>query len=191
MQMCQTGRALFSSRLTSNTSNVISQQIIAWGQNESSKEVFQMKKRHKIILNLLIVAFILFFFECGSQKASPIKIKSIKRAHRVLLGSSTRYQELTPKNSQTAEILVLKIKGISVDEFQNIQKSEDKEIYVAAGEQKFKPNFTRSGVIGGKRSIEIYVVVPKNALNLTLNIGAYPPRTFKVKGKIHDELRDW
>jgi len=149
-----------------------------------------VKRRHQIIFYLLIAIFVFFSFECGSKNGSPIKIKSAKRAKKAFIGTPGRYQELTPVGFGTRVVLALKIKGISIDEFQNIQKSDEEEIYIAAGGLKFKPSVTRSGVIGGKKNIELFIVVPKDALELTLYVGSYPPKTFKVKGKILDELRD-
>lgn len=150
-----------------------------------------MKRRHQIILYLLIVTLIIFSFECGSQNASPIKIESTERANRVLLGGSFNRQELVPKDRKTGVILVLKIKGISIKEFQNISNNKKEDIYIVAEEQKFRPSVTRSGTIGGKESIELFVGVPRDALELTLYIGSYAPKTFKVKGKILDELKEW
>jgi hypothetical protein len=150
-----------------------------------------VKRRPQIILYLLIVTLIIFSFECGSQNASPIKIESTERANRVLLGGSLNRQELVPKDHKTGVILVLKIKGISIEEFQNISNNEEEDIYIMAEEQKFSASVTRSGTIGGKERIELFVGVPRDALELTLYVGSYPPRTFKVKGKIIDELTEW
>jgi hypothetical protein len=161
------------------------------GKNESIKEVVRMKRRHQIILFLSIVVFALFSLECGSKNGSPIKIKSAKRANRVLLGTSQfNSREIYPIDRKTGVILVLKIKGISIKAFQNIDKSDEEEIYVMAGEQKFKPTVMRYGTIAGKEGIELYIGVPRDVLELTLYVGSFPPKTFKVKGKILDELRD-
>jgi hypothetical protein len=60
-----------------------------------------------------------------------------------------------------------------------------------AGERQCRPNITSSGIIDGKKIIRLCVVVPKDAQELTLFIGTYPPKTFKVNGKIYNELKDW
>lgn len=145
------------------------------------------KEKSQVVLYFLILIFTVFLFKCGLQNASPIKIKYAKRAHRILLGDPINHQRLTPAYPEKSVVLDFQIKGISVDEFRSIDKEN---MYVMAGEHRCYPNITQSGTIGGKEVIRLCIVVPKDVQKFTLHLGSYP-QTFKVKGKIYDELTDW
>lgn len=146
------------------------------------------QNNYRIVICFLLLTATILLLHCGSQNASPIKIKSAKRAYKLLSGDRFRPQELTPVNPATHVVLDLQIKGISIDDFNNIDQDNK---YIIAGERICRPNITSSGIYGGKKKIRLCVVVPKDAQELTLYIGSYPPKTFKVKGKIYNELKDW
>lgn len=147
----------------------------------------QIKSR---LFLLFFVALFLFSICCSSNNGSPIKIQSAKRYQKLLLGSAMNPQELSATNPETDIVLDLRIKGISVEEFQASGKEEGK-IYVMAGERQCIPNIKVSGEIGGRTIIRICVIVPKDVMELTLFVGSYPEKTFKVEKKIKDELSDW
>lgn len=146
------------------------------------------QNKYKIITCILIFTFTFLFFHCGSQSSSPLKIKSSKRAHKLLIGDRTRYHELTPVNPATHVILDLYIDGISTDDFSNANRDS---VYVMAAGQICGPQITQSGIVNGKKTIRLCLAVPREASELTLQIGSFPPKTFTVKGKIYDELKDW
>lgn len=150
--------------------------------------VLIQQKKYKVVLCLLIFSFIFLILHCGSQNSSPLKIKGTKRANKLLTGDRMRYQELKPSNPATHVVLDLSINGISTDNFNN---ADGDSKYIMSGGQIYRPHITQSGIIGGKKKIRLCVVVPKNAQELTLHIGTFPPKTFKVKGKIYNELKDW
>jgi len=97
-------------------------------------------------------------------------------------------QELTPVNPATHVVLDLLINGISIDDFNNAGRDSK---YIMAKGQLYRPHITQSGIISGKKKIRLCVVVPKDVQELTLHIGSFSPKTFKVKGKIYNELKDW
>ena len=150
--------------------------------------VFSRQKEYKHAISFLILTWTILFLHCSSQNASPIKIKSVERTHRLLVGDRTNHQTLTPVNPATHVVLDLQIKGISPDEFNGI---DIKNKYIFAAGQQFRPHITSAGIFAGKKKIRLCVIIPKDAQELTLHVGSYAPRTFKVKGKIHDELKDW
>ena len=149
--------------------------------------VFSRQKENKLAICFLIFTVTILWLHCGSG-GSPIKIKSAKRAYKLLVGDRFHPQELTPVNPATHVVLDLQIKGISIDDFNNIDQDNK---YIIVGERICRPNITSSGIYGGKKKIRLCVVVPKDAQELTLYIGSFTPKTFKVKGKIYNELKDW
>ncbi|MBN1387105.1 MAG: hypothetical protein JW965_01575 [Bacteroidales bacterium] len=139
------------------------------------------KKKFRIALNLLIIAFTIILLNCSS---SPIKIKYAERTYKLI----TDTHELTPVSNDSSIVLDLKINGIGIDEFNTVDKDS---IYILAGENRCQPFITRSGIIGGEKTIRFAFIIPVDVLELTLHIGSYPPKTFKVDEKIYSELKDW
>lgn len=139
------------------------------------------KKKFRIAFYLFIIASAIILFNCSS---SPIKIKHAQRTYKLI----TDTHELTPVSNNSSIVLDLKINGISVDEFNNVDKDS---IYIMAGGIRCQPFITRSGIIGGEKTIRFAFVIPIDVLELTLYIGSYPPKTFKVDEKIYSELKGW
>lgn len=139
------------------------------------------KSKFRNAFYLLIIAYAIILFNCSR---SPIKIKHAERTYKLI----TDTHELTPVSNDSSIVLDLKINGISIDEFNNVDKDS---IYIIAGENRFQPFITRSGIVGGEKTIRFAFIVPVDVLELTLYIGSYPPKTFKVKEKIYPELKDW
>ena len=99
----------------------------------------------KVAFYFSILTFTVLSLNCDSQNNSPIKIKSAKRAYQILVGRSPAdCRELTPVNPETSVVLDLQIKGISIDEFRNIDTDH---IYVMAEGQRYHTSITQSGII--------------------------------------------
>jgi|GEM_PF-5791881 len=145
-------------------------------------------KKDVIAIALFVVTSAVWFVRCGSQEDSPIKIQSARRAYKLLVGDSMQHQKLTPFNPETHVVLDLRIDGISTDDFNNADKDSKS---VTANGGIFRPNITTSGIKGGKKIIRLCVIIPKEKQELTVHIGSFPPKRFRVKGEIYDELKDW
>ena len=135
-----------------------------------------------LVLGTILIAFGL---TCCSQTGtdSPIKVLSAKRGKSYT--SSPMGQELTATHPQEDVVLVLEIGGISVEEFRKI---DTEKLYLMAGERRCNFNVTSSGEINGKPRIKLATIVPRQTLEFKLVVGGYPPKTFKAKDKIYDEL---
>jgi len=160
-----------------------------------------MIKTEKIIyknaLYILMLVFGMIIVNCNS---SPIKIVHAKRAHKLTTSRTppdqinsfeiprTSYDLLTPVYPDSSVVLDLKIDGISIEEFNNI---DERSIFILAEELRCIPYITLVGTVDGEKVIKLAFIVPIDIYELTLLMGSYPLKTFKVDKKISSELNDW
>ena len=113
-------------------------------------------------------------------KESPLKVLSAKRAQEY---RSAGGQSLTASDTKKDLVLVVELGGITVDEFQKLDKDD---LYVMAGERRCVPNVSSSGIIDGKAQILVGVVVPRDVLKFKLFAGAKRTVDFAAPAKIQD-----
>jgi hypothetical protein len=83
-------------------------------------------------------------------------------------------------------VLVLKLGGVSVEEFQRVARDA---VYVMAGDRKCRPGIATSGVINGEPTILLAIVVPKSILEMRLFVGTHPAVTFKASPAVSESER--
>lgn len=110
---------------------------------------------------------------------SKTQVIFAKRTHKL----SSPFGDYTAKDSQTDVILLLKIKGISSEEFEKIK--EDKR-YVLAGERRCELIYTLHFETGER---ELAFAVPKDVIELKLILGDIPAKSFKTETAITAELK--
>jgi hypothetical protein len=131
----------------------------------------------------LFVALVYAAVPVSTQQATnPITVISAKRGKA--FASPTR--QIKVRNEQTDAIIMLRIGGLSREEFVKI---DGESIYVMAGEEKLPPNVIATGVIDGKAELLMVVVGPKDMLDMFLHIGTYPRVAFKAEEAVEEELK--
>jgi hypothetical protein len=145
-------------------------------------------KKFDTLLFLIIFASAIFFPKCYAQIDSPIVIEYVKRTYKLLVPTETQTQVHSVKNPETDAFLILKIRGISSDEFEEIEKGD---IYVMVEERRWTPSLTqikKDELSEETLYIVLGIVVPREVLEFTFYLGDFTPEIIKVEEKIHDEL---
>lgn len=140
-----------------------------------------MRNRFSVCVLLITFAYAGIAF-AAQQTSNPITVISAQRAKA--FASPTR--QIKVRNEQTDAIIMLRIGGLSREEFAKIDSDS---IYVMAGEEKLPPNVLATGLIEGKVELLMVVVGPKDMLDMYLHLGTYPRVAFKAEEKIADELK--
>jgi hypothetical protein len=146
------------------------------------------KKKFDTLFCLFFFANAIFFPKCYAQIDSAREIEYAKRTYKLLIPTQTQLQVHSVKKPEIDTFLILKIKGISSDEFEKIEKDD---IYVMVEERRWTPSITqirRDKLTEKTLYIILGIVVPKDVLEFTLYLGDHTPEIFKAEEKIHDEL---
>ncbi len=135
----------------------------------------------------LLVGVVLVGVACSRGGGSSIKIESAHRAEKVAMGSYPHAQELTAVHPETYAVLDLRLGGISVEEFQAIDRDS---IFIEALGDVYRPMVTQSGVVSGKKMIRLCVIVPRDVTRMMLHLGSKYEKMFTADEKISSILKD-
>lgn len=108
---------------------------------------------------------------------SPVKVMAAKRTKKL----KSPFGVHVAKNQQTDVMLLVKIKGVSPEEFDKIK---NEKIYVMAGERQCELEYRLTFERGEH---ELAFAIPKNILELRLLTGDYSPTSFKAEETISEE----
>lgn len=123
-------------------------------------------------------------FGIFAHAQSPVAVTSAKRTEKYVSHDKI---EVTP-TSATEVVLVVELTGISLEEFQGFPKTE---ILVSAADRRFEVSLTAGGdwqmLDGDRRPVgalqeqrTVVAVVPREALEFSLQFGRRPPVSFKA-----------
>lgn len=123
---------------------------------------------------MIRIAMVLLLSATMSQ-SEPLSVISAKRAEKYANFGS----ELTPRE-KTDVVLVVDVAGLSIEEFQRVQRDAKDLIYLTAGARKFVPGITAAGATQPidasgqptgppKEERFIAVVVPRDVVDFTLH----------------------
>ena len=132
-------------------------------------------------VGILVAALCLIQVPAAVAQTSPLKVISAKRAKAY----STPTREIKARNEMEDVVLVLRLGGLSREEFQKIAPDQ---VYAMAGEEKLGPNVLATGVVEGKGEMLLVMVGPKALLDMTLFVGTFPKIAFKAEEAIADQL---
>ncbi len=120
-------------------------------------------------------------------------------AHRTKMLFTREGEGHYPKKLKKNVLLVLRIGGISIEQFSIARDNKDSEIYVRAGEKKYKLGFSITQELYTNRTATIPVkdlpskiilafTVPKEIIKMELVIGNYPHTVFEADKIVSDSL---
>lgn len=138
-----------------------------------------------VLLVLFLILLTSGFVVLGNtQEESTVKIIS---AHRTQKFVQTTLDTLVVQEPEKDVILVLKIGGISIEEFRGI--SDKKQVYITVSERRFNPDVTMSSTRDGKPWTVLLFSMPKEIMSMEFVFGDYAPIKFNVKKEISEEIR--
>jgi hypothetical protein len=123
-----------------------------------------------------------------TQRSIKVTIVSAKRAEKYSEAST----ELTPK-SRDDVVLLVDIAGVGIAEFQEVQNTARKKIFLSVGDKRYDPSTLVSGAWGepdGSVTEErlILAIVPRIARAFELHFLDAPPVRFTVANAIAPKL---
>ncbi len=150
-----------------------------------------MKYRRIFFIVLLAISIASFVDAEETQNEAHIIVASAHRTKEL----NTGLDKITAKMPDENVLLVIRIEGISLEEFR--EASEKKEIYIIAGENQFVPGVSQSAEKSESKGkvfspfILLTFSVPKEILKMELVVSDYPQIAFEADMEISERLNIW
>lgn len=148
-----------------------------------------------MFISLAIVGFL---FPKNVQDDAVIKVISAQRTKKLCTSKDImgNVNETHPRDPKKNVLLLLRIEGISIEQFHAVNDNKDLEIYVMAGEKQNKLAYstTKETFPSSKdRPPKIFLAfsVPAEILKMKLVVGNYPPIVFEADKEISNSLNMW
>lgn len=133
----------------------------------------------------------------GAFAGDPITIHALHRTSKLIVGY---VNQIAPRAPETEVVLVLKLKGIGLEEF---KAYDEGDIFVMAGDRRCASAFRQSSgtvtVQSKDRSkpprtygpqLLVALIVPKDTREMDLVVGTHPPTRFVAPAEISEALHD-